>query len=234
MYIKRLYIDSFGGLSKKEYDFSEGVNIIQGNNESGKSTILSFIKFMLYGAQSKPSGGLSVSERKLFLSWKEGRAAGNMTVEVGGKEYRIERELSIASRVGVSENGKEVFRETVEVINTANGAIEMTRKNPGEVFLGVSEDVFALTALVGQISGVRVNGADICTSIEDLLAKIDFTPDWWSPNYKDVTPENLAWCHEHGIKVVPADPLREDLLGNFFDLGRALKAGFDNDAGGSR
>ena len=39
---------------------------------------------------------------------------------------------------------------------------------------------------------------------------------------------------EHGIKVVPADPLREDLLGNFFDLGRALKAGFDNDAGGSR
>ena len=173
MYIKRLYIDSFGGLSKKEYDFSEGVNIIQGNNESGKSTILSFIKFMLYGAQSKPFGGLSVSERKLFLSWKEGRAAGNMTVEVGGKEYRIERELSIASRVGASENGKEVFRETVEVINTANGAIEITGKNPGDVFLGVSEDVFALTAMVGQISGVRVNGADICTSIEDLLFSAD-------------------------------------------------------------
>ena len=39
---------------------------------------------------------------------------------------------------------------------------------------------------------------------------------------------------EHGIKVVPADPLREDLLENFFELGRALKAGFEADDGGSR
>ena len=39
---------------------------------------------------------------------------------------------------------------------------------------------------------------------------------------------------EHGIKVVPADPLREDLLENFHDLGRALKAGFESDNGGSR
>ena len=39
---------------------------------------------------------------------------------------------------------------------------------------------------------------------------------------------------EHGIKVVPADPLREDLLKNFFDLGQALKAGFEADRGGAR
>lgn len=37
---------------------------------------------------------------------------------------------------------------------------------------------------------------------------------------------------EHGIKVVPADPLREDLLKNFRDLGQALKAGFETDDGG--
>ena len=39
---------------------------------------------------------------------------------------------------------------------------------------------------------------------------------------------------EHGIKVVPADPLREDLLRNFSDLGQALKAGFESDAGGAK
>ena len=36
---------------------------------------------------------------------------------------------------------------------------------------------------------------------------------------------------EHGIKVVPADPLREDLLNNFRELGQALKSGFDSEAG---
>lgn len=39
---------------------------------------------------------------------------------------------------------------------------------------------------------------------------------------------------EHGIKVVPANPLREDLLENFRDLGKALKEGFDFDNGGAK
>ena len=39
---------------------------------------------------------------------------------------------------------------------------------------------------------------------------------------------------EHGIKVVPADPLREDLLENFRDLGQALKTGFEADDGGAK
>ncbi len=41
------------------------------------------------------------------------------------------------------------------------------------------------------------------TSVENLLTKLDFTPDWWSPNYKDLTPENVAYCREKGIKIVP-------------------------------
>lgn len=39
--------------------------------------------------------------------------------------------------------------------------------------------------------------------IETQLGLLDFTPEWWSPNYAGVTTENVAWCHERGIKVVP-------------------------------
>ena len=39
--------------------------------------------------------------------------------------------------------------------------------------------------------------------IEQLLKNLDFTPQWWSPESSVVTPENVAWCHEHGIGVVP-------------------------------
>ena len=39
---------------------------------------------------------------------------------------------------------------------------------------------------------------------------------------------------EHGVRVVPADPLCEDLIANFRALGRALKAGFEMDDGGAR
>ena len=39
--------------------------------------------------------------------------------------------------------------------------------------------------------------------IEEIMAGLSFKPQWWSPNYSVVTPENVAWCHERGIKVVP-------------------------------
>jgi len=41
------------------------------------------------------------------------------------------------------------------------------------------------------------------TDIETILSQISFKPDWWSPNYEVVTPENVAYCHERGFKVVP-------------------------------
>jgi len=39
--------------------------------------------------------------------------------------------------------------------------------------------------------------------IEAILATISFQPQWWSPNYAAITPENVAFCHKRGIKVVP-------------------------------
>ena len=54
MIFEHLYIASFGALSDKAYQFSDGVNIVEGANESGKSTICGFIKFMFYGLPSKP------------------------------------------------------------------------------------------------------------------------------------------------------------------------------------
>ena len=39
--------------------------------------------------------------------------------------------------------------------------------------------------------------------IETLLGRLDFVPRWWSPESSVVTRENVAWCHAHGIGVVP-------------------------------
>lgn len=39
--------------------------------------------------------------------------------------------------------------------------------------------------------------------IETLLKNLDFVPQWWSPESSQVTAGNVAWCHAHGIKVVP-------------------------------
>ena len=68
------------------------------------------------------------------------------------------------------------------------------------------------------------------TDIEAILGKLSFTPQWWSPHYSEVTPQNVRYCHEKGIGVVPwtvddADEMRrlvdcgvEAIISNYPDL----------------
>ena len=49
MKIKELRLKNFGKFTNKEIHFSDGMNVIYGENESGKSTLYTFIRAMLFG-----------------------------------------------------------------------------------------------------------------------------------------------------------------------------------------
>ena len=49
MIINKLKINEYGKLHNKEIELSNNINIIYGNNESGKSTLFNFIINSLYG-----------------------------------------------------------------------------------------------------------------------------------------------------------------------------------------
>ena len=49
MKIKKVYIENFKSFKKLELDLNRGINIIVGNNEAGKSTILEAIHLALTG-----------------------------------------------------------------------------------------------------------------------------------------------------------------------------------------
>ena len=50
MIIKELYIAEFGGIKNRKIEFGDNrlLNIIYGENESGKSTIFLFIKLLVF------------------------------------------------------------------------------------------------------------------------------------------------------------------------------------------
>ena len=51
MKIKELRLKNFGKFTNKEIHFSDGMNVIYGENESGKSTLYTFIRAMLFGLE---------------------------------------------------------------------------------------------------------------------------------------------------------------------------------------
>ena len=88
MKIIEINIIQFGKFKDVSFTLDDGFNIVKGDNESGKSTLLGFIKFALYGVGRK-NPNIAVGERERALSWNVGIAAGSLTIEdERGKRYQ--------------------------------------------------------------------------------------------------------------------------------------------------
>ena len=99
MVIQKISIKSFGQLTNTNIEFSNSVNVIEGQNEAGKSTIAAFIKYMLYGFDAVEGDGV-LSERKKRINWDTGIAEGSMNVTVKGREYLITRSTVLSENGG--------------------------------------------------------------------------------------------------------------------------------------
>ena len=53
MIIREANIGKFGKLENQKYQFSPRINVIYGANESGKSTLMQFLKAMLFGLEKQ-------------------------------------------------------------------------------------------------------------------------------------------------------------------------------------
>ena len=51
MKILSLHIDGFGKFHDRDISFEDGLNVVYGKNEAGKSTLHTFIKGMLFGIE---------------------------------------------------------------------------------------------------------------------------------------------------------------------------------------
>lgn len=137
MIIKNITVREFGPLENFNCDLAPGMNIIEGANESGKSSLIGFVRFILYGLPSRRSED-SAADRDRALSWKSTAADGSMTVQCAEGEFRIERRATLGSR--------ENCIDRVKMIDLATGTEVHKGEVPGKVLLGVPQSVFDSTA----------------------------------------------------------------------------------------
>ena len=91
MKITGLKIKGFGKLQDKVIDFSNGINVVYGKNEAGKSTTHSFIKAMLFGI-SKKKGRTSNDTFNKYKPWDSHVPyEGLLNYDYDEKSYTITR-----------------------------------------------------------------------------------------------------------------------------------------------
>ena len=138
--IEKIEIVSFGKLKNVCVTAEKGINILSAPNESGKSTLAAFIKFVFYGLAGARMQTLTENERKLYTPWDAEVSEGSITVTADGTKYTVHRRCLASGK------------ESAEIINYSTGKAEFIGETAGEVFFGVSEEVFARTLFFRQLT----------------------------------------------------------------------------------
>ena len=164
MIIEKIDIRSFGLIKNMTLEFAPTVNVIEGQNEAGKSTIASFIKYMLFGFDGVENDDV-LSERRKRINWDTGIAEGSMVVNVKGKKYLISRSTTPTVRA----DNRPAYKEESSIIDMESGATAFGKRPAGDVFFGVTRDLFENTAFIGQIGDSAINEGSVHESIENIL-----------------------------------------------------------------
>ena len=137
MKIESTQINAFGNLENKQIDLSENINIIKGNNESGKSTFLKFIVDMFYGI-SKNKRGKEFSDYDRYKPWNSEEFSGKITYTLdNGKKYEVFRDFSKKNPKIYNEVGEDISKEfTIDKTNGSKFFVEQTK---------IEEDTFLST-----------------------------------------------------------------------------------------
>ena len=141
---------TFGTLDGEQLRLDTGLNIIYAPNESGKSTWCAFLRAMLYGIDTSQRARAGfVPDKQKYAPWSGKPMAGELELEQGGKCITIRRwtEAPNAPLRGFS----------AVYTGTDIPVPGLTAADAGEQLTGVSAEVFARTAFIGQ-GGLVVTG----------------------------------------------------------------------------
>lgn len=153
MIIKELYISAYGSLRDRSFEFSENLNILTGENEAGKSTLMSFISFMLYGPDE-----LAMK----YIRASVGECGGRMIVTSSDGDLLIERKVSS------SETSKKVLERFSLYSLPSMKEIEV-KGQPGEYVLGVSRAFFMGTSFVSQKGASSYDSDKTSDAVQNIL-----------------------------------------------------------------
>lgn len=130
--INNVEIDGYGKLKELLVDFDKGFNLVYGRNESGKTTLYSFFKHIMYGFVKGKQKKL-IKDKKLegqFAPWKAASFSGSMIVEKEDGDFAVNADFN---------------KNTFELLNISTNSVE-NYKDPrklGYFLTGLEQDIFS-------------------------------------------------------------------------------------------
>ena len=159
MKIKNIKINNYGNLENKNINLENKINVIYGKNESGKSTLLNYIKNIFYGI-SKNKNGREISDYEKYKPWLKEEFSGKLIYELDNEEkFEIFRDFN--------KKNPKVFNEKMEDISKK---FQIVKKDGVQFFYeqtNVDEDMF-LSTVVSMQQEVRLDKQSQANLVQKL------------------------------------------------------------------
>ena len=155
-----LHILGFGKFHDTTLTFQDGLNLVYGKNEAGKSTIHTFIRSMLFGMERQRGRAARNDTYSRYEPWENsGTYEGRLRLESDGTIYRIERSF---------QRNKKEFT----VINESAGREESDpRAVLDEILGGISETAYNNTISISQLKSATEEG--MISELKNYIANMN-------------------------------------------------------------
>lgn len=162
MRLLELHIDGFGKFHDRTISFNDGINIIYGKNEAGKSTLHTFIRGMIFGIERGRGRAAKNDLYTKYEPWENsGTYEGWLRLEKDGTIYRIERRFR-------KEN------KSLKIINETKGLEEeATPAFVSSLLDGLTETMYNNTISIGQLKSATEDG--MVTELKNYIANMNTT-----------------------------------------------------------
>ena len=164
MVIRRLKIKNFGKIRDKDMELSPGINVLYGENESGKTTTHTFIRSMFYGVRRLRGKAALNDTYTKYEPWENpAEYGGIMWFTSKGKKYRLTRNFYKEKKLG-----ELLCEDDGSLVDAEQGAL-------GTILGNVSEAVYDNTVSVAQLKSVT--GKDLVRELQNYMASYQGTGD---------------------------------------------------------
>ena len=148
MRIKNIKVNAYGNIENKDINLEEGINIIHGANESGKSTLLNYIISIFYGI-SRNKDGKALSDYEKYKPWNSNEFSGRISYKLeNGEKYEIFRDFN--------KKNPKIYNDKLEDISDR---FETDKKDGSKFFIeqmGIDKQMY-LSTVVSTQEEVRLN-----------------------------------------------------------------------------
>lgn len=142
MKIKNIKVNAYGNIENKDINLEEGINIIHGANESGKSTLLNYIISIFYGI-SKNKDGKALSDYEKYKPWNSNEFSGRISYKLeNGEKYEIFRDFN--------KKNPKIYNDKLEDISDR---FETDKKDGSKFFIeqmGIDKQMYLSTVVSTQ------------------------------------------------------------------------------------